>query len=226
MSTRPISDLEKKIGHSFKDQSLLTRALTHSSTGADKNYERLEFLGDRVLGLAVSELLYRKFPEEAEGNLARRLAGLVEGSFLARMAESMEMGSCITFSISEKAAGGAENDNILADVREAVIGALYLDAGFETCRARVENLWADHIHVTAAPPQHPKTTLQEWAQGSGLGLPEYDITGQSGPDHAPVFEVTLRIEGYANTVAQGGSRQQAEKEAALAFLKNNKVAQP
>ena len=213
-----MDQLKSYINHDFKDTELLRDALTHSSTGHEKNYERLEFLGDRVLGLIVAELLFEKFSDEAEGDLAKRLAALVQGTFLADRARDINLGSYIDFSEAERQAGGAENDNILADVFEALLGALYLDGGFQKCHDLIERLWDDHFFEMEAPPQHPKTALQEWAQGLGLPLPSYEISDQSGPDHAPVFEVTLCIQGHADIVAQGRSRQEAEKEAAAAFL--------
>lgn len=214
-----LSGLEKKIGYSFKDQELAQQALTHSSTGGIKNYERLEFLGDRVLGLVIAASLFEKFPEEKEGDLAKRLASLVQGETLALIAAQISLGKHIYFSSSEREAGGAENAHILADVFEALIGAMYLDGGLEPCRIFIEAQWSEIFHTMKKPPQHPKTELQEWAQGKGLPLPSYEITGQSGPDHAPVFEITLNVKGYATITAQGRSRAEAEKNAALEMLK-------
>lgn len=215
---KPTDKLEKIIGHKFSRQDLLQGALTHSSTGADKNYERLEFLGDRVLGLLIAETLFEKFPDEAEGDLAKRLAALVQGELLAEIAAEIDLGSYMNFSEAEAQAGGAENTNIIADSLEAVIGALYLDAGLEKCRELIGRLWADRFYQMKAPPMHPKTRVQEWAQGAGLPLPEYKITGQSGPDHAPVFDVMLSVQGFKPVTAQGKSRQAAEKEAAHLFM--------
>lgn len=211
------TELEKQIGHSFTDKELLVTALTHSSTGTGISYERLEFLGDRVLGLIVSEILYEKFTDEPEGHLAKRLSSLVQGSWLAKMAVKINLGDYMGFSDPERSAGGFQNENILADGMEALIGAMYLDADLPTCRAFIENLWGDAFYDMARPPQHPKTALQEWAQGQGLPLPTYKIIGQSG-DHAPVFDVRLRVQGYDDLIAQGRSRQVAEREAATLFL--------
>ncbi len=222
MAPVPAKQLEQLIGHTFKDQALLDIALTHSSTGADNNYERLEFLGDRVLGLVIAELLYKRFPNEAEGDMAKRLAALVQGEFLAEIAGEMKLGAYIHFSEAEAQAGGASNDHILADVFESLIGALYLDSGFGTCQTLIEKLWDGRLEVMKTPPQHPKTRLQEWAQGEGLPLPLYKIIGQHGPDHAPVFDVELKVHGYDVVVAQGRSRQIAEKQAAADFLKRLK----
>lgn len=220
MTVSSVEQLEKELAHTFSDKTLIKDALTHSSTGNESNYERLEFLGDRVLGLIVAELLFERFPGEREGDLAKRLAALVQGSTLAKMAQKIQLGSYIDFSAAEAQAGGAENENILADVFEAVMGALYQDSGFQKCRDLIERLWADDFFNTNAPPQHPKTELQEWAQAQGLPLPMYEIVDQTGPDHAPVFDIKLSIKGHSDVIAKGASRQQAEKEAAKMFLEN------
>lgn len=212
------TDVEQKLGHEFGDKTLLRSALTHSSTGGAASYERLEFLGDRVLGLVVAQMLFEKFPDEAEGDLAKRLAALVQGSFLAEIATKINLGAFVILSDGERDAGGAANENILADVFEALLGALYLDGGFEKCTQLIERLWADSIFEMKVPPQHPKTSVQEWAQSRGLSLPLYEIVAQTGPDHAPVFEVQLSVEGQKSVRAQGPSRQAAEKSAAQLFL--------
>jgi ribonuclease III len=210
--------LEKRLGHKFDDRDLLKIALTHSSTGGDHNYERLEFLGDRVLGLAIAQFLYKRFPDEAEGDLAKRLAALVQGELLAQIAAEINLSNFIILSEAEAQAGGAENENILSDVFEALIGALYLDGGFDKCEALIEDLWEPHFTRMKTPPQHPKTRLQEWAQGQGLPLPSYKLIDQTGPDHAPLFDVLLTVKGYPPVTAQGYSRQEAEKLAARAFF--------
>lgn len=213
-----LAKLEKEFGHVFRNKHYARAALTHASSGNGVNYERLEFLGDRVLGLVIAKFLYDTFPDEAEGDLAKRLAALVRGELLGEIAETIGLGSYIVFSGAEAHAGGAKNANILSDVLEALIGALYLDSGYEKCRKLIERLWADHFFEMKTPPQHPKTALQEWAQGAGLPLPSYKIIKQHGPDHAPVFEIELSVKGYRPVTAQGNSRQEAEKQAALQFL--------
>lgn len=219
MVKQDFNKLEQELDHTFKNQSLIKDALTHSSTGNATNYERLEFLGDRVLGLVIAEILFEKFPNEPEGDLAKRLSALAQGSFIAKIAAEIKLGSYVSFSEGERAAGGAENENILADVFESVIGAMYLDAGLEECRRVIEKLWGDHFFNMKEPPLHPKTALQEWAQSQGIALPAYEIIAQSGPDHAPLFDVRLTIEGHDPLVVQGRSRQEAEKHAAMKFLK-------
>ena len=210
--------LEQALGHRFKDPGLLRAALTHSSAGEDHNYERLEFLGDRVVGLVITELLFEKFPAESEGDLAKRLAALVQGSVLAEIALTIDLGSYIIFSDAEAQAGGGRNENILSDVLEAVIGALYREAGLAHCRTILEKLWGQRLYDMKTPPQHPKTALQEWAQARGLPLPLYKVVAQHGPDHAPLFDVELSLPGHAAVTAQGASRQDAEKEAARLFM--------
>jgi ribonuclease-3 len=193
-------------------------ALTHSSTGTQANYERLEFVGDRVLGLVVAQMLYEFFPEESEGGLAKRHAALVQGKTLAQIAREIGLGDALILSDAERAAGGAENENILADGLEAVIGALYLDAGLETCARAVRQLWASRIDVLSEPPQDPKTALQEWAQGRGLPLPVYELIGREGPDHAPQFDVRATVKGFSPVQARGASIRAAEKAAARQLL--------
>jgi ribonuclease-3 len=217
-SNPPLEKLQGDIGYAFSDRNLLTSALTHSSTGKNKNYERLEFLGDRVLGLVVAETLYEKFPGEAEGDMAKRLAALVRGELLAEIAGTIDLGASLNFSAAERNAGGDKNENILADALEAVIGAMYLDGGLTPCRTLIASLWNGHFEGMKTPPLHPKTALQEWAQGQGLPLPEYTISGQTGPDHAPMFKVKLSVKGHDDIMAEGRSRQIAEKEAARLFM--------
>lgn len=215
---KPIEELQDKLEYQFKDPELLRVAVTHSSTGEKDNYERLEFLGDRVLGLVIASLLYRQFPNEKEGDLARRLASLVQGKTIAELSARISLGDFIIFSDAEAASGGAENDHILADVFESVIGALYIDSGFEECKRLIETHWTDVLHTMRRPPQHPKTAIQEWAQARGLPLPTYEITDQIGPDHAPRFEVELSVKGHLPVKATGKSRAEAEKGAAAEFM--------
>lgn len=219
----PHKTFQNKIGYTFSDIRLLQTALTHSSVRKKENYERLEFLGDRVLGVIVAELLYHRFPEEAEGDLAKRLSSLVQGATLAKLAIEIDLPEHVILSEAEKDAGGCENENILADVYEAIIGALYLDGGLEPCRKLIHAQWADILDVMIKPPMHPKTELQEWAQSLGIGLPSYDVTGQSGPDHAPIFEITLSVEGQSPVKAEGRSRAEAEKTAAKIMIKKLKA---
>ncbi|HBH27173.1 MAG TPA: ribonuclease III [Rhodospirillaceae bacterium] len=211
-------EIEKRIGHRFADTTLRDAALTHASVGGPVTYERLEFLGDRVLGLIVSQWLYAVFPREAEGCLAKRLAALVEGTHLAALAQDLDLGPHIRLSEAERAAGGAENPHILADVLEALIGALYLDAGLEAAERFVRGAMGEAITKTMEPPQHPKTALQEWAQARGLPLPAYAVVGRHGPDHAPHFIVRVAVEGLGEAEGEGANRQAAERAAAQSLL--------
>lgn len=210
---------ESRFGYVFRDRALYALALTHASSGGDHNYERLEFLGDRVLGLVVAELLYHDFPGESEGDLARRHAALVSGTTLARIAAVVHLADTLKLSDAERATGGARNDNILADVMEALIGALYLEAGIGTCKTIIAHLWRDILHTMEKPPMDSKTGLQEWAQARGLPLPVYEVTGREGPDHAPVFTMSVTVKGYEPATADGPSRRVAEKAAATKLLK-------
>lgn len=192
--------------------------MTHASTGADTNYERLEFLGDRVLGLLMAEILYAAFPQEAEGDLAKRHAALVQGELLATIAREINLGDALILSEGERGAGGADNENMLADGLEALIGAIYLDAGLEPCRRLLTALWGERVNILSNPPQDPKTALQEWAQGRGLPLPVYEVAGREGPDHAPRFTISVTVQGFPPAQAAGPSRRAAEKEAARILL--------
>lgn len=216
-----LAGFEARFGHRFANAENLQLALTHSSTGASRNYERLEFLGDRVLGLVMAELLYDVFPDEVEGDLARRHAALVSGETLAVIAEQINLGEVLKLSHGERAGGGAKNENILADVMEALIGAVYLDAGLPPCKPVIAALWQNVLHTMKEPPRDPKTGLQEWAQGRGLPLPKYEMVSRTGPDHAPVFTIAVMVEGFEPLSAEGPSRRAAEKSAATLLL--NKI---
>lgn len=217
-NTQALADFEARLGHVFGNAAFMNLALTHASTGADHNYERLEFLGDRVLGLVMAQILYETFQSESEGDLARRHAALVSGVTLAMVAEKIALGEVLRVSSAERAAGGAKNENILADVMEALIGAIYLDSGIEACKGVIAALWQDVLFTMHSPPMDAKTELQEWAQARGLPLPRYDMTARDGPDHAPIFTVSVMVEGFAPVAAAGSSRRAAEKAAATALL--------
>lgn len=232
-----VADAETAIGYAFERPELLSEALTHPSAiepaprrrgrrraARGHGYERLEFLGDRVLGLVVAELLWRRFETEPEGALTRRLAALVRREAVARVAARLGLSRYIVLSKSEAAAGGAHNSGILADVCEAVIAAIYVDGGFEPARAFVERCWEPLIGEMAAPPRDPKTTLQEWAQGRGLGLPVYRLIDTSGPDHGRRFTVGVLIEGAEEASGTASSKRAAEAAAAAALL--DKLAPP
>lgn len=220
MPQQPLDLLQQRLGHVFAQPDLLKSAMTHASMGMAGNYERLEFLGDRVLGLVMAEILYASFPGEAEGDLAKRHAALVQGELLAVVAREINLGDAMILSEGERGAGGADNENMLADGLEALIGALYLDAGIGPCQRVITALWGGRVNILSKPPQDPKTTLQEWAQSRGLPLPQYEIAGREGPDHAPRFMIRVTVQGFPAVEAIGASRRAAEKEAARILLHN------
>lgn len=227
----PVVDLAAALGHGFADPALLTEAVTHPSVGGitgkgatprghGPDYERLEFLGDRVLGLIVAEWLLERFPADREGDLARRHTALVKRETLAEVAELVGIGAYLHLSPGEQGSGGRSNRTILGDACEAVIGALYLDGGMEAARRFVRTHWAGRIEgTTAPPPRDGKTALQEWAQGQGKPLPVYEIVDRSGPAHEPLFEVAVRVKGLPEARGLGRSRRAAETEAARALLR-------
>jgi ribonuclease-3 len=223
-------DLPRILGHDFAAPSLLAEALTHPSALttdrgrgrgakiAKHGYERLEFLGDRVLGLVIAELLWRRFPDEPEGLLTQRHTHLVRRETLARVAEAIGLGQHLVLSRAERAAGTAANPAILADACEAIIAAIYLDGGYDAAGGFIRRHWQPLIGAMEAPPRDPKTMLQEWAQARGLGLPRYELVATSGPDHAPQFTVAASIAGGTPATASGPAKRRAEAGAAAALL--------
>ncbi len=218
-----LQQLTDRLGHGFRDSELLRCALTHASAtrgpgGNLISYERLEFLGDRVLGLIIAKLVFGRFPEEPEGDLARRLAALVRKETLAEVATQLGLGSCIDFGPGEQDGGGAENPSVLADACEAVIGALYLDGGLSVAERFVLSYWTPFLEAEDTPPQDAKTALQEWAQGRALPLPAYREVAREGPPHEPLFTVEVRVEGHEPATAKGRSKRIAEQAAAESLL--------
>jgi ribonuclease-3 len=215
--------LEDRIGYRFTDAAMLEIALTHISAlkGARNrasSYQRLEFLGDHVLGLVISDMLYRAFPKADEGELSRRLADLVRKETCAEIARTIDLGAAIRLGSSEANAGARTRPAILADVCEAVIGAVYLDGGYKASEGLVERLWQVRMRGTAQPLRDPKTVLQEWAQGRGLPTPVYREVARSGPDHDPEFRVAVQLPSFAPTEGSGRSKRGAEQAAAAAML--------
>ncbi len=220
--------LEARLGYRFADPDLLDRALTHSSAVSpgkrvERSYQRLEFLGDRVLGLVVADLLYRKMPKANEGELSRSLNTLVRKETCAAIARELELGSYMHLGESEARTGGANKDAILGDIAEAVIGAIYCDGGLGQAYDFVERLFGAHIDQSGNVRADPKTTLQEWAQGRGLEPPNYLQVERTGPDHAPEFTIAVQIGEFATITATGPSKKLAEHKAAEAFLIREKV---
>jgi ribonuclease III len=212
------------LDHPFDRPDLLREALTHPSARrgrgrSQRGYERLEFLGDRVLGLIIAELLFRRFPKEAEGALTLRHTGLVRAEALTQVAEAAGLGAHILLSAGEDAAGARANPTVLADVCEAVIAALYLDGGLDAARRFVERWWQPQLQsLGAVPPRDPKTALQEWAQGGGLPLPVYRTVAAEGPAHRRTFTVAVTVAGLEPVSATGASKRAAEVAAAALAL--------
>lgn len=218
-----IASLESRLGHRFTDRELLQTALTHRSSahqrGSDEQYERLEFLGDAVLGLITAQWLYRKLPQAAEGDLARVKSFLVSSGAIAEHARELELGELLILSAGEERTGGREKESLLADVFEAVLGAVYLDGGLDAARSAVEPLLeGDFERREELTGKDPKTTLQERLQAERRDLPEYKVVASEGPDHERTFEVECRIDGEVAGRGEGKTKKRAERRAAAAAL--------
>ena len=218
----PIEALEVSIGHVFRDRSLLKWALTHvSAVGVAKRaqtYERLEFLGDRVLGLSISELLFETFPKAEEGEMSRRFAELVRKETCADVARAWGVGPHLYLGPSEMRSGGRSKIAILGDACEALIAAVFLDSDYQTARTVVWRAFADRIVTLSPPVLDPKTILQEWAQGRGYPVPMYREIARTGPDHKPEFVIGVELPGFELCEASGASKRIAEQAAAAAFM--------
>ena len=212
--------IERVLGHPPIDPDLFVRALTHSSrtdAHGEGNYERLEFLGDRVLGLVMAEWLYDEFPDEPEGQLTKRFNTLVTGAVCAEVARGIGVAARLRLGKQGRDDGVQHRDTVLGDVMEALIGALYRERGLEAARDTIRRLWADRIRATVRAPQHPKSALQEWAAANGRAVPAYRLLDRSGPDHAPRLTVEVAI-GHDIATAEGASKQEAETAAAATLL--------
>jgi len=231
-TTADLAALEQALGHRFGSTDTLALALTHASVGGmdrrsvGRNYERLEFLGDRVLSLVVAEWLLERFPTEPEGAIARRHTALVRAEALVRVAEGIDLGRHLRVAPGEQAQGGATNPTVLADGMEAVIAALYLDGGLEAARHFIRRAWEALLNATATPPQDPKSALQEWTMAKGLRLPSYELRARTGPDHAPAFEICLTVTGRSPVTASGPSKRAAEKAAAEEMMRRIRSGEP
>ncbi|MGE0740749.1 MAG: ribonuclease III [Hyphomonadaceae bacterium] len=220
-----LAELEARIGHTFADRALLREALTHGSALDGKrgrSYDRLEFLGDRVLGLIVAERLLRENQGDDEGDLAPRFNALVNKHACARAARAADLGAAVILSPSEEASGGRGKEAILADICESTIAALYLDAGMDAARTFVARFWGDAFENVKSAPRDAKTALQEWSAARRRQL-SYAVIEQSGPEHAPSFVVEARVEGYPPARGEGGSKRDAQRAAATLFLKDHGV---
>ncbi|MBD8065014.1 ribonuclease III [Devosia sp. PTR5] len=221
-------DLQQRLGYRFGDLGLLERALTHSSAVSpsrriEHSYQRLEFLGDRVLGLVVADMLYQRFPQSNEGELSRTLNSLVRKETCADIARQLSLGRDLNLGDSEARSGGAEKDAILGDVTEAIIGAIYLDGGAKVAHEFVERLFSEFLSDGQTKRADAKTTLQEWAQARGLEPPSYVQVERTGPDHAPEFTIAIDLKGFERVSAVGTSKKLAEHKAAELFLIQQKV---
>ena len=220
--------LEDRISYRFADLALLDSALSHISAlkgvrNRGGSYQRLEFLGDHVLGLVISDMLFRAFPRADEGELSRRLADLVRKETCAEIARAIDLGAAVRLGASEANAGARNRPAILADVCEALIGAVYLDGGFVAAEALIARLWQARMKTKAEPLRDPKTVLQEWAQGRGLPTPAYREIARSGPDHDPQFRVAVQLPHLAPAEGSGRSKRAAEQAAAAAMMKREGV---
>ena len=217
MTADPLQTLEKNIGHSFANRDILHRALCHSShSGKKTSYERLEFLGDRVLGLLLAHYFYLEFPNDDEGALSLRLHGEARMSTLADVARVLNLADYIQSQTGLDIAG---NDGVMADVVESIMAAIYLDAGLDAAKAFLELHWPLNGHSVSRHEKDPKSCLQEWSLQRGLGLPKYRQVSKNGPDHAPQMTYEVKIEGYDAISATAGSRKIAEQAAASTLLK-------
>ncbi len=224
MHKKEISDLENSISFKFKDQSILRRSLTHKSFDSDNSNETLEFLGDRVLGLVISEKLINDFPNDPEGLLDKRYSKLVNKETCYKISQSFNLGDFILLGPTETSSKGNEKKNILADTCESLIGAIYSDSGYEESRKFIFKFWNKEFELLDNNNLiDPKSFLQEWTLKRYKELPEYKLLNQSGADHDPVFSVELSFKGYKKTTEEGKSIKDAEMKAAESFIRLNKI---
>ncbi|WBO20874.1 ribonuclease III [Sphingomonas abietis] len=221
MTDLPPREVTQALGHEPRDPALFLTALTHSSHAGD-SYQRLEFLGDRVLGLVMGEWLFALFPAEPEGQLSRRLNALVSGETCAEIARDLDLGRHLRLGKQARDDGAQFSTYVLGDVVEALIGALFLEAGIDGARAFIRKAWGDRVHAQGKAPKHPKAELQEYVAAKQWRPPVYEVTHRGGPHHAPVFTITVSIPGRMSAEGKGTSKQEAETEAARAMLKELK----
>ncbi|MGM4891428.1 ribonuclease III [Tardiphaga sp. 839_C3_N1_4] len=223
------AEIETRIGHSFKDPLLLATAFTHvsalkSQRSRTESYQRLEFLGDHVLGLVVSDMLFRAFPNADEGELSKRLADLVRKEACADVARLLGLLEGIKLGTVGAGAGQRLRKSVLGDICEAVIGAIFLDGGYPAAESFVQRNWTERMRKPVRPLRDPKTVLQEWAQGRGLPTPAYREVERSGPHHDPHFRIEVDVKGFAPAEGEGGSKRAAEKAAAQAMIAREGVS--
>ncbi len=209
--------VRETLGHQPKDPKLFELALSHASTGTT-NYERLEFLGDRVLGMVIARTLYERYPKESEGNLSRRYNALVARETCAEIGEELGISPLIRLGKQAREDGANRSENVVGDAVEALIGALLLDAGLEAAQAFVLRAWTPYLEEQVRAPQHPKSALQELAAARGRKPPEYEVVSRAGAHHAPIFTIRVTVKGLGEATAEGSSKQEAETAAAEALL--------
>ncbi len=228
-ATAGLSTLESRLGYRFRDSGLAAVALTHLSSqstagpGRTQSYQRLEFLGDRVLGVVIADCLYATFPQASEGELSIRFAKLVRRETCAEIAAEWDVGPHVVLGAGEAHGGGRKKAAILSDVCESLIGAVFVDGGYEAARALVVRAWGARLAAAAEPARDAKTVLQEWAQARALAAPDYEVVSRSGPDHAPQFVMRVIVAGFQPEQGGASSKRAAEQAAARAFLDRRKA---
>lgn len=217
MSSDVAAFVTDKLGHEPRDLALFERALTHSSVGGD-SYERLEFLGDRVLGMVIAEALFLRYPTEPEGNLSKRFNGLVDRETCAENGREIGVPALVRLGKQAREDGASQSDNVVGDVVESLIGALFLDGGLEVAKRFILELWQPDLSSQRRAPQHPKSALQELAAARGVKTPAYDVIARTGAHHAPRFTIRVSVPKLGEATAEGASKQEAETAAAAALL--------
>ena len=219
-----LDDISDRLGYRFRDEALLTEALTHGSTQKHKgDYQRLEFLGDRVLGLVIAEHLFRSHPKDGEGQLTHVLSSLVRSEACADAGDTIGLPDLVIIGAGERAKGMNQNRTVLGDAMEALVAAIYLEGGLEEARAFVLRCWEAQLKAPKAAVKDPKTFLQEWVLARALPIPGYKIISREGPEHEPVFVVSVEVKDRAAAQGRGGSKRAAEMDAAEQFLKREGI---
>ena len=217
MNAEIIAFVKERLGHQPKDTSLFELAFTHSSIGRD-SYERLEFLGDRVLGMVIATALYQRYPNEPEGYLSRRYNGLVDRETCAENGREIGVPTLVRLGKQAREDGASESDNVVGDVVEALIGALFIDGGIEAAERFILKLWEPDLASQRRAPHHPKSALQELAAARGVKPPLYEVVSRTGAHHAPKFTIRVSVAKLGDATAEGSSKQEAETAAAEALL--------
>ena len=217
MSAELTGFIKDKLGHNPRDLALFERALTHSSVGGD-SYERLEFLGDRVLGMVMAAALFERYPNEPEGNLSKRFNGLVDRETCAENGREIGVPALVKLGKQAREDGANQSDNVIGDVVEALIGALFLDGGLDAAKRFILDLWQPDLSSQRRAPQHPKSALQELAAARGVKAPIYEVVARTGAHHAPRFTVKVAVQQLGEATAEGASKQEAETAAASSLL--------